>query len=111
MLEYLLQNGDPNEVATSGPAVSPLFQTGRGTTNGNWIRSVFTLSTPFDGSPLQTVLHDGGTFSYNGVTIFSLTTFLQQVIAVAAEMINLVGANWVSFCIVQQCKRKYLVHN
>ena len=96
MLEYLLQKGDANEVSTSGAAVSNLFQTNRGSAGGNWIRSIFTLSTPFDGSPLQTVLHDGGTFSYNGVTIFSLTTFLQQAIAVAAEMIDLVGFAWVS---------------
>ena len=97
MLEYLLQKGDANEVATSGSAVSNLFQTNRGPNGGNWIRSIFTLSTPFDGSPLQTVLHDGGTFSYNGVTIFSLTSFLQQAIAVAAEMIDFTGFGWVSF--------------
>jgi len=55
MLEYLLQRGDSTEVSgTSGisPGVSNLFKGG----NKGWIKSIHTISTPFNGSPLHTAL-------------------------------------------------------
>ena len=54
-LEWMLQNGAASEKVAypaGQPAASPLF-TGSGR---NWIKSVHTISTPHNGSPLYTAL-------------------------------------------------------
>ena len=55
MLEYLLQNGDADERAfnyAGQAAISPLFSgSGRA-----WIKSMHTVATPHNGSPLYTAL-------------------------------------------------------
>ena len=55
MLEYMLQNGRPEEVAASGSGTSPLFQASKPGGN-NWIQSVITIAAPHDGSTLHTQL-------------------------------------------------------
>jgi triacylglycerol lipase len=93
-LEYLLHRGNQSEVDTSGTAnVSPLFLPNK-PGGGNWIQSVFTMSTPFDGSPLHTILFRGINFQYNGATIYSLPDFLRQLVIVLSTCVNLIGANW-----------------
>mmetsp|Transcript_15523 Transcript_15523/g.25412 ORF Transcript_15523/g.25412 Transcript_15523/m.25412 type:complete len:406 (+) Transcript_15523:828-2045(+) len=53
-LERLIQEGDAAELAATGDDTSPLFKK-----QGNWIKSMSTLSTPHDGTPLVKILGDG----------------------------------------------------
>jgi triacylglycerol lipase len=57
MLEKLLRDGAPAEVAAtgSGAGTSDLFKGGK----AGWIKSLHTISTPHSGSPLHTALGPG----------------------------------------------------
>mmetsp|Transcript_28109 Transcript_28109/g.45098 ORF Transcript_28109/g.45098 Transcript_28109/m.45098 type:complete len:403 (-) Transcript_28109:115-1323(-) len=50
-LERLIQEGDADEIAATGEDTSPLFRK-----QGNWIKSISTLSTPHDGTPIVKML-------------------------------------------------------
>ena len=81
-LEHYLQRGVSEEVSASGSSVSLLFKPGtQKPGGGNWIQSITTISTPFDGSPLIDQLGNG------------LVNFIKDLVGVFAGIAELASSD------------------